>query len=203
MPVFACAYNPAVQPPDLALLQQGDRAAWSQAFQWLYPTAFAVATNKLLPIHPAEIEDVALTTLEALVDKVATVKEVGELKKLAAAIAHNKSVDVIRKLPLPVTPPQRDDDDPSFDPPDPTSPFEALHHNELANLLGQCMTELKEQCRKLLKATFLDGLKQKEIADAMGMPMGSVGVNLSRCLKKLAEIAKRSGVHEEMRLFLG
>ncbi len=191
-----------MEPPELALLQQGDRAAWNQAFRWLYPTALAVATHKLLPIHPEDIEDIAVVTLEAIVDKAATVQDVQELRKLTAAIAHNKAVDLIRKLPMPVTPPHQDEDEP-FDPPDPAQPLDTLNHHELVRLLELCMAELKEPCRKLLKAAFLEGQKQREIAEAMSLPMGTVGVTISRCLKKMADIAKRSGVHEEMRLFLG
>ena len=33
-------------------------------------------------------------------------------------------------------------------------------------------------------------------------PIGSVGVILSRCLKKMAEIAKNAGIEEELRVFL-
>jgi len=195
--------RPAVDSPDLSRLREGDRAEWNAAFHWLYPTALAVARNKLGGMHPGEVEDVALSAIEVVVEKVDAVKEVGELKKLCAAITHNKAVDVIRKLPV-APKPTTDEagDEAPYDPPDPASPLAGLDAEELSGLLEECMAGLREPCRQLLEAAFLRGLKQREISEELGMPMGSVGVNLSRCLKKMGEIAKNAGIQEEMRMFL-
>jgi|GEM_PF-4700686 len=83
--------------PTLAALQHGDEAAWDAAFDWLWPTAFAVAQLKLQPFLPEDIEDVAIETLEELVEKVRAVKTVEELKPLAASIAHHRAVSRLRK----------------------------------------------------------------------------------------------------------
>jgi len=63
--------------PDLKALRLGDADAWAQAFRWLWPTAFAVAQLKLEPFLPRDIEDVAIESLEELVE---------ELKPLTASI---------------------------------------------------------------------------------------------------------------------
>ncbi len=192
-----------MQIPDLAKLQQGDEAEWQLAFDWLYPTAFAVARNKLGGMHPGEVEDVALTSIEVVIGKAPGVREVGELKKLLAAITHNKSVDLIRKLPAPVAPPMgADDEELPFDPPDHTSPLDELDQQELAGLIGQCLEQLQKKCQRLLRGAFIEQLKHKELAEKLKMPIGSVGVILSRCLKKMAEIAKNAGIEEELRVFL-
>ena len=47
--------------------------------------AFAVAELKLAPFLPGDVEDVAIETLEELVDKVCQVERVEELKPLAAS----------------------------------------------------------------------------------------------------------------------
>jgi hypothetical protein len=49
--------------PDLKALQAGDADAWNAAFDWLWPTVFAVAQLKLQPFLPDEIEDVAIESL--------------------------------------------------------------------------------------------------------------------------------------------
>ncbi len=193
----------AVQTPDLAKLQKGDPAEWQLAFDWLYPTAFAVARNKLGGIHPGEVEDVALTAIEVVIGKAPDVQEVGELKKLLAAITHNKAVDLIRKLPAPIRPiTGEDDEELPFDLPDSASPLDELDHQELAGLIGKCLAQLQEKCRQMLHGAFVEQLKHRELAEKLDMPIGSVGVIISRCIKKMAEIAKNSGIEEELRVFL-
>ena len=83
--------------PNLAALQRGDADAWDEAFDWLWPVAFAVAKLKLQPFFPEDVEDVAIETLEELVDAVRRVKKVEELKPLAASIAHNRAVSRLRE----------------------------------------------------------------------------------------------------------
>jgi hypothetical protein len=80
--------------PDLQALQTGDADAWNAAFDWLWPTVFAVAQLKLQPYFPNEVEDVAIEALEELVEKVRAVKSVEELKPLAASIAHHRAVSL-------------------------------------------------------------------------------------------------------------
>ena len=46
--------------PNLASLQRGDADAWDEAFDWLWPTAFAVAKLKLQPFFPEDVEDMAI-----------------------------------------------------------------------------------------------------------------------------------------------
>ncbi len=55
--------------PDLQVLQRGDAAAWDMAFPWLWPAAFGAAQVTLQPYLPAEVENVAIESLEALVEK--------------------------------------------------------------------------------------------------------------------------------------
>src|SRR5438874_1423771 len=83
--------------PDLRALQSGDADAWDEAFQWLWPTVFAVAQLKLQPYFPTEIEDIAIQALEELVEKVRSIKSVEELKPLAASIAHHRAVSLLRE----------------------------------------------------------------------------------------------------------
>src|SRR5438876_3656915 len=83
--------------PNLQALQRGEPEAWDEAFRWLWPAAFAVAELKLKPLLPGDVEDVAIETLEDIVDKVREVKRVEELKPLAASIAHNRSVSRLRE----------------------------------------------------------------------------------------------------------
>src|SRR5882672_3018716 len=83
--------------PNLQALQRGEAEAWDEAFQWLWPAAFAVARLKLQPFLPQDVEDVTIEALEALVEKVREVRSVEELKPLVASIAHNLAVSRLRE----------------------------------------------------------------------------------------------------------
>ena len=82
---------------DLDALTRGDGDAWDDAFRWLWPVAYAAAQAKLQPFLPNEVEDVAIQTLEELVEAVRDGKPVEELKPLAATIAHHRAVSLLRE----------------------------------------------------------------------------------------------------------
>ncbi len=189
-----------MNPPDLRALQSGDADAWNAAFDWLWPTAFAVAQLKLQPFLPDEIEDVAIESLEELVEKVRTVKSVEELRPLAASIAHNRAVSLLRErfakkrgegktesLDAPA-----DDGGSPHDPPSNDSPLADLEQKELAQRLGQSIAELKPPLGEILSDFFLHGLRYEEIAEKRGVAVGSVGVYLKRGLEALRRIWRKN-----------
>jgi RNA polymerase sigma factor (sigma-70 family) len=186
----------AVTPPELKSLQQGDADAWDAAFRWLWPTVFAVAQLKLHPFLPGEVEDVAIESLEQLVEKVRELKTVEELKPLAAGIAHNRAVSLLRErfaqkrgagktesLDAPV-----DDGQTKYEPVAADSPLDSLAEKELATRLQQSLTELKPPLGEILSDFFLLGLRYEEIAKKRGLAVGSVGVYLKRGLEAMRRI---------------
>jgi RNA polymerase sigma factor (sigma-70 family) len=185
-----------VNPPDLKSLQQGDAAAWEKAFAWLWPTAFAVAQLKLQPFLPDEIEDVAIESLEALVEKVREVQTVEELKPLAASIAHHRAVSLLRERfakkrgegkteSLDAT---TEDGDTKHNPASPDSPLDSLEEKELAGRLQKSLAALKPPLGDVLSDFFLHGLRYDEIATKRRIAIGSVGVYLKRGLEALRRI---------------
>lgn len=185
-----------MNPPELFRLQSGDADAWNAAFDWLWPTAFAVAQLKLQPYCPNEVEDVAIEALEELVEKVRELKSVEELKPLAASIAHHRAVSLLRErfaqkrgegktesLDAPTEEGGRPPDPPSDD-----SPLADLEQKELAQRLGLSLAELKPPLGEVLSDFFLHGLRYEEIARKHGMAVGSVGVYLKRGLDAMRRI---------------
>ncbi len=83
--------------PDLKALRLGDADAWDQPFRWLWLTALAVAQLKLQAFLPGDVEDVAIESLEELVEKVKVIKHIEELKPLAASIAHHRAISRLRE----------------------------------------------------------------------------------------------------------
>lgn len=174
--------------PELHALQQGDEAAWNAAYDWLWPTVLAVAKCKLNPFLPDEAEDVAVESLEILVEKVRTVGSVDELKPLAASITHNLAVSRLRNrfalkrsagktesLDAP-----EDEAGHAREPASERSPLDDLEQKELAERLTRSLAELKPPSGQILQDFFLLGLSYEEIASKRGVAVGSVGVYLKR-----------------------
>jgi RNA polymerase sigma factor (sigma-70 family) len=185
-----------VNVPDLRALQAGDSGAWDEAFAWLWPTAFAVAQLKLQPYFPNEVEDVAIEALEELVEKVRVVTASEELKPLAASIAHHRAVSLLRErfakkrgegktdsLDAPT-----DDGKPKHETAGGNSPLADLEQKELAQRLGESLSELKPPLGEILSDFFLHGLRYEEIARKRGVAVGSVGVYLKRGLEAMRRI---------------
>ncbi len=182
--------------PDLKALQAGRADAWDDAFQWLWPVVFAVAQLKLQPFLPNEVEDVAIEALEELVAKVRDLQGVEELKPLAASIAHNRAVSLLRERfakkrgegkteSLDST---AGEDGVGHEIASGESPLASLEQRELAARLGASLAALKPPLGEVLSDFFLRGLRYEEIAKKRGMAVGSVGVYLKRGLEAMRRI---------------
>jgi RNA polymerase sigma factor (sigma-70 family) len=187
--------------PDLQALQRGDAAAWDMAFPWLWPAAFGAAQVTLQPYLSAEVEDVAIESLEALVEKVRELKSVEELKPLVASIAHHRAVSRLREWFAKKRGEGRTgsldavQEGAGVDCPDPMadSPLAALEQKELAERLSQTLSELKPPQGVILTDFILNGLSYEEIAQKHGIPKNSVGVYLKRGRETLRRIWGRRG----------
>ena len=187
-----------MNPPDLRALQQGDADAWDAAFDWLWPVVFAVAQSKLQPFLPSEVEDVAIETLEELVDTVkgGKVKTVEELKPLAASIAHHRAVSLLRQR---FAKKRGEGKTESLDGPvneeglrSVDSPLGALEQKELAERLQETLAALKPPLGEMLADFFLHELRYEAIAKKHGIAVGSVGVYLKRGLDAMRRIWVKS-----------
>ena len=185
--------------PDLKSLQAGHADAWDEAFRWLWPVAFSVAQLKLQPFLPNEVEDVAIEALEELVEKVSELRSVEELKPLAASIAHNRAVSLLRERfakkrgegkteSLDST---TGEDGAGHEVTSSDSPLANLEQKELAARLGASLAALKPPLGEVLSDFFLHGLRYEEIAKKREMAVGSVGVYLKRGLEAMRRIWNR------------
>jgi RNA polymerase sigma factor (sigma-70 family) len=186
----------SVNLPDLCALKTGDANAWDQAFNWLWPAVFAVAKLKLQPYFPNEVEDVAIESIEQLVEKVRWVKSVEELKPLAASIAHHRAVSLLRgrfakkrgEGKTDSLDAQADGGVNQNEPTTSDSPLADLEQKELAQRLGKSLSELKPPMGEILSDFFLHGLRYEEIANKRSVAVGSVGVYLKRGLEAMRRI---------------
>jgi len=182
--------------PDLQALQHGDAAAWDMAFPWLWPAAFGAAQVTLQPYLPAEVEDVAIESLEVLVEKVREVNSVEGLKPLVASIAHHRAVSLLRERFAAKRGAGKTESleasqaESALDCPDPAadSPLAALERKELAACLSRTVSELRPPHGAILTDFFLKGLTYEEIAQEHHVAKNSVGVYLKRGLEALRRV---------------
>ncbi|MFA5033917.1 MAG: sigma-70 family RNA polymerase sigma factor [bacterium] len=196
--------------PSFKALQQGDPHAWDDAFDWLWPTAFAVVNLKLARFCPEDVEDVAIQALETLVEKVATLKSVDELKPLTARIAHNLAVSRLRKKYADKHGGGKIDSLNAMEskevnrslPSSPGSPLDELHENDLTKLLTESQEDLKHEIRDVLNDFFISKLTYDGISQKRGIPIGTVGVMLKRGLEAIRQWGKRHpGLMKELEAF--
>jgi RNA polymerase sigma factor (sigma-70 family) len=188
-----------VKPPNLKDLCHGDADAWHEAFRWLWPTVKEVAQLKLSPFLPQDVEDVAIEALEELVKGVRTVKVGEELKPLAASIAHNRAVSLLRKHFAQKRGAGQTQSfeslkgtmEDSSEPAAAKSPLDELVQAELSGLIAQLLTDLNPEQRAILNDFYLSGLSYEQIASKHGLAIDTVGVYLKRGREASCRAIKR------------
>jgi RNA polymerase sigma-70 factor (ECF subfamily) len=188
-------------PPNLQALRDGDAAEWDVAFRWLWPAAFGAAQAVLQPYLPAEVEDVAIESLEELVGEVKRLSTAEEMRPLLAKIARNRAVSRLRELYAAKrgagqTESYEAKQEAGGDLPEaiaPDDPVGALEHKELAERLGRLLAELKPPQGEMLADYFLRGLTYEEIAKKHTVALGTVGVYLKRGLAAMRRVWGRGG----------
>lgn len=64
-------------------------------------------------------------------------------------------------------------------------------------ILNECLTTLSEEDRQIVVMHAVSGMKHKDIAEFMNMPLSTVLSKYNRSLKKLKDILTKGGGHEE------
>lgn len=75
-------------------------------------------------------------------------------------------------------------------------PSEVIERLEKTQIVRDGIEELDARCHRLLGELYLNDPPKsyQEVADALGMPLGSIGPVRIRCLAKLAGILERTGL---------
>lgn len=103
-------------------------------------------------------------------------------------IARNRRIDAARRADKP----ELDGEDPALAPSQPDSPDAALLASEQATRVQQAMAELPEEQISLLRLAFFDGLSHRDIAERIGVPLGTVKSRLRLAFDKLRKRLDRS-----------
>ena len=104
-------------------------------------------------------------------------------------IAHNKTVDLLRKRN------RRDWDELDEEAPDDApAADDVIATAENAAIVRRCVDELKPPTREAVALAFFEGLKYREIADALACAEGTIKARIHRAMKEIEACVRRCGL---------
>jgi len=190
----------------LAKLQARDPHAWRKMIAELYPLAISIA-NQLLQSH-TDAEDITQQALIALSEpdtlQKAKICNTQQLRNFFAAIVRNKSKDFLRRKTAQrrgqgnvwnFSEMENDDENANkpYDRPTNENLLTNVENNELLDQIKEILTTLPERQQQIIDGFYLRGLTYTEISETYNIPVGSIGVYLSRALSSIrSHITKRS-----------
>lgn len=114
-------------------------------------------------------------------------------------IASNAAIDQLRRKKLPTTPLETSDADQSsildrLEDERSESPDTLVKRRELSAALEAAVAALRPEYRLVVLLRFREELPYKDIAEATGMPLGTVKTNLRRARREIEERLRKDGV---------
>lgn len=70
------------------------------------------------------------------------------------------------------------------------NPQEDIENEELRNMIEQAVSELPEKCQHVFRLSYMHGMRNKDIASALGMSVRTVDAHIYKALKYLRERLK-------------
>jgi RNA polymerase sigma factor (sigma-70 family) len=193
-------------------LQRGNERAWDVAFTRLYPSVWSAARKASAGLTESEAEDVAIEVLELMVGKVRELKSWEDLRALALTIAMRRAISLKRHDTadkrgagrVQSLEGLREDTEGAWEPEEiEADGFSARELRELRGLLEPGLEALEPLARKLVKGFLMERRSYQELAEEHGIPMGTVGVTLSRSLRKIrAALDSSPKLLKELQVFL-
>ena len=169
----------------------GDKAAWDELVASFGRLVWSIATAHRL--GPADAAEVSQTTWLRLVENLDRINQPERLGGWLATTARHES---LRQLRLRGREYPTDDEsrlDPGMDDRTPT-PESLTLDSDRDRRLWRAFAALPESCRVLLHLVVVVGPPYAEVADALDMPIGSIGPTRARCLERLRRLLAADGM---------
>ena len=164
----------------LRIAEHRDRAAFVSLYEYFGPRV------KSFLIGQRVLPDVADEVLQEVMLAVWNKARLFNPDKAAAstwifAIARNKRIDRIRKD----TNPDLDPEEPNLLPGDFAAADDSLLDQQRKHAVAEAMAELPDDQRNVIELSFMKGLSHSEIAEQLGLPLGTVKSRIRLAFQRL------------------
>jgi len=167
---------------------RGDNAAWEEFVLFFYPLVKSAARLRLekygIEFTRQDLEDIAQGVFYMLVDedykRLRTLREPECLEEWLAVVAGNFALNFVKKNAREVSIGEAE-----------SISWDDEEDAELADILEYALGKLTEKERLVIKMIYLFGMKHREVAETLGIPVGTVSSIASRALVKLRGILKK------------
>ncbi len=183
----------------LARYNTGEEAAFRELVS-RYKNSLYAFLRQFLNRHDL-VEDVFQETFLQLFSSRDSFDRNRPLRPWLFTIAANKAKDALRKWQRTSAVPigtMADSQDLSFDDmlnsvtSDTTMPYEELQRNETASRVGQIVADMPENLREILYLAYFQKISYKQMADMLGIPIGTVKSRLHTAVGRFAKEWKAS-----------
>lgn len=167
----------------------GDRAAWDALVTGFGRLVWSIAAAHRL--GPADSAEVSQTTWLRLVENLDRISQPERLGGWLATTARRESLRLLRLRGREVLTEDESRLEPDGDAPTPES---VALDRDRDHRLWRAFAELPEKCRILLRLVVVVAPPYAEVAEALDMPVGSIGPTRARCLERLRRLLAADGM---------
>jgi RNA polymerase sigma-70 factor (ECF subfamily) len=172
--------------PVMRAVAEGDRAALSMLYERTSAKLYGICA-RLLP-NEGEAQDVlqeVFITVWQKADRFDSAK--ASPITWLAVLARNKAIDRLRVRRVATDPIDAANDVPDGD----DTAFEVIEREQERERLANCLDELDERHRAMIRAAFLDGASYPELAEQEQVPLGTMKSWIRRGLLRLRGCLER------------
>jgi len=162
------------------IAQHQDRAAFERLFKHFAPRVKAFMLGQSTPSQMAE-EIVQETFVKVWRKAILFDSEKASASTWIFTIARNLRIDHLRKENRP----EPDINDPTFQPEPAPQAFDSIARFQDAARLNKSMEALPEEQKAVLRLAFFEDKSHPEVAEDLGLPLGTVKSRIRLALKRL------------------
>lgn len=173
----------------VSLAKEGDPSAWDELARRYRRPAYLLALQLLG--NPDDALDVAQDALLRFFTKLHRFQDGRPVQPWLLAIVRNRARDLMRRRKVRRSEPLAGDDDQHYRPElvDPRlGPHRKAHQAELRRKVWQALGELSETQKEILVLRDYQDLSYSEIAEVLGIPIGTVMSRLHRARAAMARL---------------
>lgn len=178
----------------------GSEAAYSELLEAYQRPVYTLILRMVR--DPGLAEDLAQDSFIKAFRNLATYDRSRRFSSWLFKIAHNTAIDHLRRRRV-ATVPLEGSADGGFGPIDSVldesseNPESAARRLDLARALEEAVARLRPDYRQVVLLRFQAGMAYDEIADATGLPMGTVKTHIHRARKQLCALLEEKGIRPE------